>query len=208
MSTAPAHPLGDDHPFVVAVRSLPAGTVGAIWARSRDGMIGRRGTMPWHAPEDLKNFAALTWGAPLVMGRRTWESVPARFRPFAGRTSLVITSRSDTADDVRAASRADAPAEPVTTLDAALARGRELAPSGIVWVAGGGRVYDAALEACVVDAAVVTVLDLEVPDADTRAPELGPDFTLAAAWPAEGFHRGATGPGYRFELHRKATTTP
>ncbi|MGO3152920.1 MAG: dihydrofolate reductase [Galactobacter sp.] len=201
---APAHPLGEDHPFVRAVRSLPAATVGAIWAQSRDGFIGRGGTMPWHAPEDMKNFAALTWGSPLVMGRRTWESIPARFRPFAGRTSLVITSRQTMADDVSAASRPDAPAEPASTLEAALRRGAELSTSGMVWVAGGGRVYADALAAGDLDAAVVTVLDLDVPDGDTRAPALGPDFTLAAAWPARGFQRGDKGPGYRFELHRKA----
>lgn len=159
--------------------------------------------MPWHAPEDMKNFTALTWGSPLIMGRRTWESIPARFRPFAGRTSLVITSHDAVADDVRAASRADAPAEPVATLEAGMARGSELTTSGIVWIAGGGRVYDAALTAGCVDAAVITVLDLEVPDGDTRAPALGSDFALAAAWPATGFHGADRGPGYRFELHRK-----
>ncbi|MGO3090020.1 MAG: dihydrofolate reductase [Galactobacter sp.] len=202
--TAPLHPLGEDHPFVLAVRSLPPITVGAIWAQSRDGFIGRSGTMPWHAPEDMKNFAALTWGSPLVMGRRTWESIPARFRPFAGRTSLVITSQPAMADDVAAASRPDAPAEPAPTLDAALTRGTQITTSGIVWVAGGGRVYANALDSNAVDAAVVTILDLEVPDADTRAPALGPDFELTASWPQHGFHPSQAGPAYRFELHRKA----
>ena len=65
--------------------------VGLIWAQAEGGVIGRDGGMPWHVPEDLAHFKALTLGAPVVMGRRTWESFPARFRPLPGRRNIVIT---------------------------------------------------------------------------------------------------------------------
>ena len=54
-------------------------------------MIGADGTLPWHLPEDLKLFRELTAGSAVVMGRRTWESLPARFRPLPGRRNLVLS---------------------------------------------------------------------------------------------------------------------
>jgi len=50
--------------------------LGAIWAQTSSGVIGRDGTMPWYAPEDLAHFKAVTLGKPVIMGRRTWESIP------------------------------------------------------------------------------------------------------------------------------------
>lgn len=57
---------------------LPTATprLGAIWAQTSAGVIGRDGTMPWYAPEDLTHFKAVTLGKPVIMGRRTWESIP------------------------------------------------------------------------------------------------------------------------------------
>ena len=54
-------------------------------------MIGKDGGMPWHVPEDMARFRAATTGAPVVMGRRTWESFPDRFRPLPGRRNIVVT---------------------------------------------------------------------------------------------------------------------
>lgn len=69
--------------------SLPE--LAAIWAQARNGVIGRNGDMPWYAPEDLAHFKAATLGAPVIMGRVTWDSFPPRFRPLPGRLNLVIT---------------------------------------------------------------------------------------------------------------------
>jgi dihydrofolate reductase len=66
-------------------------TVGLIWAQSTSGVIGRDGTIPWHLPEDLARFKTLTMGHTVVMGRRTWDSLPARFRPLPGRRNVVLT---------------------------------------------------------------------------------------------------------------------
>ena len=49
--------------------------LGAIWAQSLDGIIGDGEQMPWHVPEDLKHFKDVTMGAPVIMGRKTWESL-------------------------------------------------------------------------------------------------------------------------------------
>jgi dihydrofolate reductase len=62
--------------------------INLIVARARNGVIGRGGTLPWHLPEDLRHFKRITLGHPLVMGRRTWESIG---RPLPGRRSIVVT---------------------------------------------------------------------------------------------------------------------
>ena len=67
--------------------------VGGIWAQTPAGVIGVDGGLPWHLSEDLKFFARTTIGHPVVMGRRTWDSFPERFRPLPGRQNIVITSR-------------------------------------------------------------------------------------------------------------------
>ena len=59
-----------------------------IVARARNGVIGRGGTLPWHLSEDLRHFKRTTLGHPIVMGRRTWESIG---RPLPGRRSIVLT---------------------------------------------------------------------------------------------------------------------
>ncbi|MFN0154769.1 MAG: dihydrofolate reductase [Gaiella sp.] len=62
-----------------------------IAAVAANGVIGRDGQLPWHLPEDLAHFRDATWGSPVVMGRRTWESLPERFRPLPGRRNIVVT---------------------------------------------------------------------------------------------------------------------
>ena len=66
-------------------------TLGLIFARARNGVIGRDNQMPWHLPEDLAHFKATTLGQPVIMGRKTWDSLPPRFRPLPGRLNVVIT---------------------------------------------------------------------------------------------------------------------
>jgi dihydrofolate reductase len=62
--------------------------VSLIVAMTRDGVIGRDNGMPWHLPDDLKHFKALTMGKPMLMGRKTFDSIGS---PLPGRTSLVLT---------------------------------------------------------------------------------------------------------------------
>ena len=94
--------------------------IAMIWAQTPERVIGRDGTMPWHVPEDLAHFRAHTHGHPVIMGRRTWESFPARFRPLPGRTNIVV-SRTLTATEEAGAELRAAGAVVVPDFGAALA---------------------------------------------------------------------------------------
>jgi len=62
-----------------------------IWAQENNGGIGKNGQLPWHNPEDLKNFKKLTLNSTIVMGRKTWESLP--FKPLPKRRNIVFSSK-------------------------------------------------------------------------------------------------------------------
>ena len=68
-------------------------TVGPL-ARARNGVIGRDGALPWRLGADMRRFRTLTAGKPVLMGRKTWESLPARFRPLPGRLNIVLSRRA------------------------------------------------------------------------------------------------------------------
>ena len=72
-----------------------------IYARAANGVIGKDNAMPWHLPEDLAHFRRHTQGCPVIMGRKTWESLPAKFRPLPGRLNIVLTRDSATGDRLR-----------------------------------------------------------------------------------------------------------
>lgn len=67
--------------------------IGLVWAQSKDGVIGNGLSMPWHIPEDLQHFKKITHGSNVVMGRKTWESIPQSARPLPGRNNFVLSSR-------------------------------------------------------------------------------------------------------------------
>jgi dihydrofolate reductase len=68
--------------------------VNMIYARAANGVIGRKGALPWHLPEDMAHFKKLTTGWPVIMGRKTWDSLPLKFRPLPGRTNIVVTRQT------------------------------------------------------------------------------------------------------------------
>lgn len=163
------------------------GVIGMIWAQASNGVIGRDGTMPWHLPEDFEHFRRITRGHPVIMGRRTWESLPAKSRPLPDRTNVVITSESgwSAPGAVRAHS-----------LHSALAATSGKAGSEQVWIIGGGTVYREALD--LADTAVITRIDTDIPG-DTYAPVLGPEWKLVSSTPDEGWATAANGTRYRIE---------
>ena len=65
-----------------------------VAAVARNGCIGKDGGLPWRIPEDMQRYRAITMGKVVVMGRKTWESIPERFRPLVGRTNVVVTRRT------------------------------------------------------------------------------------------------------------------
>jgi dihydrofolate reductase len=156
-----------------------------VWARSRDGVIGADGALPWHLPEDLRLFRALTRGSTVVMGRRTWESLPPRFRPLPGRRNVVLSTTLD-------------PAE--TGVEVAASVEEVLATGGELWVIGGGAVYAAFLP----HAAEVVVTEVDArPAGDTRAPDLGPDWLPGDRFPPAGWAESAGGLRFRVSLWRR-----
>jgi dihydrofolate reductase len=149
-----------------------------VWAQARGGVIGADGGLPWHLPEDLRMFRTLTTGSTVVMGRRTWESLPERFRPLPGRTNVVLTS--DPGWSAAGAQRAGSVAEALDAHDS-------------IWVIGGGQVYAAFLPHA--HRLVVTEVDLDVAG-DTRAPAIGPEWHRVARTPAKGWSDSSSGLRY------------
>jgi dihydrofolate reductase len=107
--------------------------VSLVAAVACGGVIGKGDSIPWHLPEDLAFFRDLTTGHAVVMGRRTWDSIPTRFRPLPGRRNVVVTR--DPAWRAEGAERA-------TSLDDALGL---LSGTGRVFVIGGAEIFAAAL---------------------------------------------------------------
>jgi dihydrofolate reductase len=107
--------------------------IALVAAVARDGVIGRDNAIPWRLPEDLEHFRAVTMGHPVIMGRRTWESLADRFRPLPGRRNIVVT---------RNPSWSAVGAERAASLEEALAL---VAGAARVSVIGGGELYAAAL---------------------------------------------------------------
>ena len=126
-----------------------------IAAVTRNGAIGKAGGLLWREPEDQKHFRRVTMGCPVIMGRKTWDSLPERFRPLPGRRNVVITRNAEWH-----ASGADA----VPSLAAALAL---LADAPKAFVIGGAEVYALALPHA--DELVLTEIDAEL-DGDTFFP--------------------------------------
>jgi dihydrofolate reductase len=129
--------------------------VALVAAVARNGVIGRDNTVPWRIPEDMEHFRAVTMGHPVVMGRRTWGSLPDRFRPLPGRRNVVVTRNPDWSAEG---------AERAGSIDEAL---RLLKDEPRVSVIGGGEVYAAALP--LADELLLTEIDSEV-EGDTYFP--------------------------------------
>ena len=100
-----------------------------IFARAANGVIGNNNTLPWHLPEDMAHFKRLTSGCPVIMGRKTWDSLPPRFRPLPGRINIVITRQVDW--HAPGAQTASGLHEAIALCDS----------SQEVWVIGGAQIY-------------------------------------------------------------------
>jgi dihydrofolate reductase len=152
--------------------------VGLIWAQSTSGVIGRDGAIPWHLPEDLARFKTLTMGHTVVMGRRTWDSLPERFRPLPGRRNVVLTRNRDFA----------APgADVVGSIDDAI--------DEQTWVIGGSEIYHLALSAATRCEVTEVEIDLRLQDDDALAP------VLDESWIGTSGHWHDSISGLRYRFH-------
>ncbi|MFO1316919.1 MAG: dihydrofolate reductase [Burkholderiales bacterium] len=156
-----------------------------IAAVARNGVIGAGNALPWRLPDDLRRFRALTTGHAVIMGRRTWESLP---HALPGRQNIVVT---------RVPGRALAGAETAASLADALARVRMPAPAFCI---GGGELYAAAL-------ARAELLHLTEIDRDFAGDTAFPAFDRAA-WreTARETHRAPEGFDYAFVTYERASS--
>lgn len=116
----------------MTIMDSPADTfeIVLIYARAANGAIGFEGRLPWHIPADLKRFKALTMGKPMIMGRKTFESLPGI---LPGRRHIVLTRRDEWDNEG---------AEYVRSVDEALAAARKGNDTGQIAVVGGSAIYD------------------------------------------------------------------
>ena len=160
-------------------------TLSLIASVARNGTIGRGSALVWDEPADKKFFKRTTVGCPVVMGRKTWDSLPPRFRPLPGRRNVVVS---------RQGGWQAAGAEVAHELDDALAL---VADAPRVFVIGGAHLYEQALEKA--DELVLTEIDREI-EGDVFFPR----------WEREAFEEvsseprvTADGAKYRFVIYRR-----
>jgi dihydrofolate reductase len=158
-------------------------SVAIVVAHAANRGIGRDGDLLWHLPEDMARFRDVTAGRPVIMGRRTWESIPPKFRPLSGRRNIVLTT-----DPTYRADGAE------TASDLASALGLAGADACVI---GGERVYAEALH--VADEAFVTRVEGDF-DADAFFPELPDGWRLKE----QGEPRSEDGLAYVFEVYERA----
>lgn len=130
--------------------------ISIIAAMARNRVIGRDNGLPWHLPADLRHFKTLTLGKPMIMGRRTWESLPGL---LPGRRHIVVTHNADYEAEG---------ADVAHSLDDAIALAGDVAE---VMIVGGARLYEQALSTA--DRVYLTLIDADI-DGDTFFPPIDP----------------------------------
>lgn len=144
-----------------------------IVAHARNGVIGKENKLPWYLPEDLKNFKRTTLGKPVIMGRKTWESLG---RPLPGRRNIVITRQKDYVAEG---------AMVVSDLQAAI---EAVADAPVAFIMGGAQVYKEALPQ--VEVAHITYLNADF-EGDAYFEPLNPNewtLTEEESFPATDAH--------------------
>ncbi|MHA7601470.1 dihydrofolate reductase [Alicycliphilus sp. T452] len=156
-----------------------------IYARAANGVIGKDGAMPWHLPEDLAHFKRLTQGHPVIMGRKTWDSLPARFRPLPGRANIVVTRQADWNE---------IGAQRASSLREALSMAKQT--DSEAWIIGGAQIYAQALP--LATRIEVTEIGRDF-DGDAHAPQLGPEWQEVA----RSRHVGSGGLPFSFVTYER-----
>ena len=157
-----------------------------IFARAANGVIGNNHTLPWHLPEDMAHFKRTTLGCPVIMGRKTWDSLPPKFRPLPGRLNVVVTRQAHW--------RAEG-----ALCGHSLTEAMGLCPpESDAWVIGGAELFAQALP--LATTAVVTEIEA-IYEGDSFAPQFGPEWNETA----RQRHVSSTGLSFSFVTY---TRTP
>ena len=157
-----------------------------IYASANNGVIGHNNQLPWHLPEDMARFKQLTTGWPVIMGRKTWDSLPSRFRPLPGRTNIVVT---------RQPSWQASGASVASSVEDAISQCRQVEQA---WVIGGAQIYAAAEP--LADRIEVTQIAHNF-EGDAFAPPLGPQWIESA----RQAHVSSSGLNFSFITYTKHT---
>jgi dihydrofolate reductase len=165
--------------------------IALIAAVARNGAIGLNNGLIFHEKADQRHFRECTLGCPVIMGRKTWESLPERFRPLPGRRNLVVSGNT---------TFQPAGAQRVPDLATAMQVAQE---SALVWVIGGGQLYAAALP-------LAQRLELTEIDADLAGDVFFPRFDASTFTRRAGdLQHTANGTPYRFVTYtRRPPTQP
>lgn len=153
----------------------------AIVAMDKNRVIGLNNQLPWKLPEDLRRFSALTTGHTVLMGRKTYQSLPSRFRPLPQRKNVVATR--STAQKLLLPKEVELCASPTDYLQSCK-EGKVSLPSDQVWVIGGAEIYAATQHLW--DEIYVTRIDKEH-EGDAFFPDIEGQFELRERHPREGF---------------------
>jgi len=157
-----------------------------IYARAANGVIGKDNTIPWHLPEDMAHFKRTTLGCPVIMGRKTWDSLPPRFRPLPGRVNIVVTRQPDWQ------------AQGAVVVHS-FAEARDAADThSVAWLIGGAELYAQGIAAA--SEAVVTEIEADF-DGDAFAPAFGPGWTEVR----RERHVSASGLHYSFVTYQRTS---
>lgn len=139
--------------------------ISIIVAHSQNMVIGKGNDLIWEIPDDHIRFKKITMGHPVIMGRKTWESIPLKFRPLPGRTNFVITR-----DDSYSAPGAIV----ATSISDAVVQAQSAPGNEEIFIVGGGEIYKQALP--LTNRLYVTLVDKEA-DGDVFFPEYSNLFT-------------------------------
>ena len=142
-----------------------SGRISLIAALGKNRELGKAGGLLWSLPDDMRRFKELTTGHPVIMGRKTWESLPEKFRPLPGRTNIVVTRQADYAADAAIAD----------SLSGAFLAAAGAPGADDTFIIGGGELYAAALPYAT--HLYLTLVDAEA-DADAFFPPYESDFKM------------------------------
>jgi dihydrofolate reductase len=172
--------------------------ISLIFAQSANKVIGHENKLPWHLPEDLAHFKALTQGQTVLMGRKTWDSLPKAFRPLPGRVNLVLSTNE--ALKLEGAITVNSPKQAIDQANEKAKRQAASAssatPTPTLWVIGGAQVYSLFMP--LASRIEVTEIELTV-DGDALAPVIDDTWEEVQ----RNRHQSAKGLGYSFVSYRK-----
>lgn len=144
-------------------------TINIIAAIGQNRELGSNNQLLWHLPEDLKRFKELTNGHPVIMGRKTFESIPEKFRPLPNRTNIIVTRNPDlnVSDNIVV----------VNSLAEAIRQAEQSTGSDEIFIIGGGQIYTEAIANDLANRLYLTIINQAFPEADVFLPEYQNIFT-------------------------------